>query len=101
MSVDEPYEKLRVALGLQTRHLDSVIHALRDRDEEPLRVTLLMIQAFGVTANSVLRLTATRDMAIRDCFGMARSGFELATNICYIEASGVEAARRAQDHALL
>ena len=41
MSVDEPYEKLRVALGLQTRHLDSVIHALRDRDEEPLRVTLL------------------------------------------------------------
>jgi hypothetical protein len=53
-----------------------------------------------VSIHSVLRLTENIDMAIRDCFGIARSTSELAVNVAYIVASPVEIARRAQQHAM-
>jgi hypothetical protein len=103
----DAYEEMRSIIYIQTRNLDSLIHMLMNRDDrqgaderEIIKVTVLMIQALGVTMHSVLKLTAERDMAIRDCYGMARSTFELSVNICYIAASGVEAARRADRHAM-
>ena len=58
-----------------------------------------MAQAVGVSINSVLRLTDTRDMAIRDCFGIARSAAETAVNLAYIAIAGSTAAERAIQHA--
>ena len=107
MSISEadPYDAMRSAVFLQTRNLDRVLSELSsatlEADDEPVvRVTLLMLQALGVTMHSVLKLTAERDMAIRDCYGLARSAFELAVNLCFITASGVEEARRAERHAM-
>lgn len=100
------WRKLRAAMYVQTRALDAVLHALKDHekfsadDREIIDVTIMMIQGLGVSVHSVLKLTEERDMAIRDCLGIARAGFELATNICFITAAGVEEARRAQRHAL-
>ena len=59
-----------------------------------------MIHALGISIHSVLKLSAVRDMAIRDGYGIARSATELAVNICYIAAGGGEIARRAERHAL-
>ncbi len=102
----DPIDQLRGILATQTRYLDLVIHRLSDfhgrspDDQNVLRVTLLMAQGLGVTIHSALKLTAERDMAIPDCFGLARSGFELAVNTCFIVAEGVDAARRADNHAM-
>lgn len=93
-------------LYAQTRLLDTLIQRLADQPHRPiesdevLRVTMLMIQALGVSIHSVIRLTQSRDMSIRDCFGIARSVSELAVNICYIAAGGPEVAQRAGRHAL-
>ncbi len=93
-------------LHAQTRLLDTLIQRLADQPQRPiesdevLRVTVLMIQALGVSTHSVIKLTESRDMSIRDCFGIARSVSELAVNICYIAAGGSEVAQRAGRHAL-
>jgi hypothetical protein len=57
-----------------------------------------MLQAIGVSIHSVLRLTEKRDMAIRDCFGIARSAAETAVNVAYIAVEGSAAAERAIRH---
>jgi Family of unknown function (DUF5677) len=106
LRADDAYEKMRSVIYTQTRNLDRLIHMLmtpegQSADErEIIKITVLMIQGLGVTMHSVLKLTAERDMAIRDCYGMARSAFELAVNICYIAASNVEVARLAERHAM-
>jgi hypothetical protein len=111
MNEPEPNEsfadQFREVVQSQTRLLDALIQLLSDRLDEPInedqeaviRVTILMIQAFGVSVHSVLKLTEEPDMGIRDCFGIARSATELAVNICYIAAAGRTAAGRAERHA--
>jgi len=91
---------------MQIRMLDVLIATIMNEFEkdngnkEVIRVTAMMVQAFGVTANTIHKITEDKDMSIRDCFGMARSAFELALNICYIVSSGPEMARRADRHAM-
>lgn len=104
----EPREELRAFLYSQTRILDALITALTtkmdeglaDDDRTILNITLLMVQSLGVSFHSILKLTDTRDMAIRDAYGIARSSSELAVNVCFIVATGAETARRAERHAL-
>lgn len=104
---DTQVDALRESLYRETRLLDALIHHLANgdgasqrTDPDVGRITVLMLQALGVSLHSVLRLTEARDMAIRDAYGIARSASELAVNICYIAVEGGEAARRAERHAL-
>jgi hypothetical protein len=108
MSVSPPQERAlvldfflaegRAILAAQTRALDAVIHdmSMLDPDQErlELRIPLLMLQAVGVSIHSVLALTTTRSMAIRDCFGISRSAVETAVNAAFICVTGVDEARR-------
>lgn len=96
---------LRSALREQTRMLDQLIAGLQEAfeqrtDERAIPVCVLMIQSLGVSIHSVLRLSSEKGMAIRDCFGIARSATELAVNICYIAAGGDDVVKRAERHAL-
>ena len=99
----------RVLCGLlarQVRLIDIAIAALIVRDQSAaddkvvIDTILLMIQGMGVSAHSILKLTTTLDMALRDCLGIARSIVETAINAAYIVAGGPETARLAQRHAL-
>ncbi len=97
---------LRSLLAQQTRLLDQVIsdlvanrEAVRAIEPDVVEVVILMAQAIGVSIHSILRLTEERDMAIRDCFGIARSVHELALNAAFVVAKGVDEARRAKRHA--
>lgn len=108
MSVSPPQERAQVldhfqaegraVLAAQTRALDAVIHdmSMLDADQErlELRIPLLMLQAVGVSIHSVLALTTTRSMAIRDCFGICRSAVETAINAAFICVAGVDEASR-------
>jgi hypothetical protein len=96
---------LRSLLATQARILDFLIHGLVNESATPIdpvvmQTTALMVQALGLSIHSILRLTATKDMAIRDAFGIARSVTELAVNVCYIGVGGRPIAERAQRHAL-
>lgn len=100
--IDEFHQRGRALLHAQTRALDAVIHDLHLRDSDmedrAVRVPLLMLQAVGVSLHSVLALTKSRDMAIRDCFGIARSAVETAVNAAYIAIGGATAAEQAIRH---
>jgi hypothetical protein len=102
---------LRGVLSKQTRALDLAIHSLSNgdgvgkpeelqRQKEVIETILLLIQGMGVSAHSIVRLTDPLDMAIRDCFGIARSICESGINVGYIVTCGSEAAARARQHAL-
>lgn len=81
----------RELLRLQCRALDALIEAIAghpDAHSDLDRITIWMLQAIGVSANSILKLTDTVDMSIRDCFGIARSAAETAVNVSYIAVGG-------------
>ena len=81
--------------------MDALIHALAaTRDDEVADVVVLMAQAIRSSVESILKLTESLDLPIRDAFGIARSVVEQAANVTYIAVVGPEAARRAQMHAL-
>jgi len=92
----------RALLHAQTRALDAIIHDLHlidpAMDKLAIRVPLLMLQAVGVSIHSVLALTRSRDMAIRDGFGIARSAVETALNAAYIAVGGHPLAAQAVRH---
>ncbi len=96
------HERGRKILHAQTQALDAVIHDLHlldpHMDKMAIRVPLLMLQAVGVSINSVLALTQRRDMAIRDGFGIARSAAETAVNAAYIAVGGEPMAEKAVRH---
>jgi hypothetical protein len=94
----------RDLLFFQTRAIDAVIHDLArptqenvEVDEDDL-VLVWMLQAIGVSIHSVFRLTEHQDMAIRDCFGIARSAAETAVNVAYIAVEGRPIAEQAIRH---
>lgn len=98
--------ELRGLLEAQTRLLDGLIQKIvSPKAEEPrlaseiALVVPMMIQSLGVSSHSILRLSETIDMAMRDCFGIARSSCELAVNVCFIAASEPAVAERARRHA--
>ena len=99
---DELHDRGRALLHAQTRALDGVIHDLHlidpDKNKPSVRIPLLMLQAVGVSFHSVLTLTQTRDMAIRDGFGIARSSIETAVNAAYIAVGGEPLAEQAIRH---
>lgn len=101
-SHDNVHERGRQLLFAQTRALDAIIHDLHlldpAMDKVAIRVPLLMLQAVGVSINSVLALTQTRDMSIRDCFGIARSAVETSVNAAYIAVGGEPLAEQAIRH---
>lgn len=103
---DELKNKLREILADETQLLDHLIHDLSqidhgDAERKYIADTIvLMLQSVGVSVHSILRLTEAIDMAIKDCFGIARTVSEMCINISYIAASDVEVARRARAHAL-
>jgi hypothetical protein len=96
---------VRGLLGHQARALDQLIHDVAPRAGSVVEVghttrcVVWMLQAVGVSIHSVLRLTENRDMAIRDCFGIARSAAETAVNVAYIAVGGSAVAERAIRHA--
>lgn len=63
------------------------------------RVLVPMLQAPGSSSHSIVNLSEKPGLQTRDCFSVSRSVVELAVNICYILASGEEAAERAERHA--
>ena len=99
-------DQLRLLMAEQTRLLDLLIHELAQKNfddaeiDEIANTVLLMLQSMGVSVHSILRLTDTVDMAIKDCFGIARTVSEMSINVAYIVSSDVEVARRAKLHAL-
>ncbi|MEO6091663.1 MAG: hypothetical protein ABIT04_10560 [Novosphingobium sp.] len=101
-AADELHQRGRNVLHAQTRALDALIHDLHlldhDMDKPAIRIPLLMLQAVGVSMHSVLALTLSRDMAIRDGFGIARSAVETAVNAAYISVGGEPVAERAIRH---
>lgn len=90
----------------QTRLLDFLIHQLVEANELNEEQTFIaetikiMLQSIGVSIHSILKLTESLDMAIKDCFGIARTVSEMSINVAYIASSDVGVARRAQMHAL-
>lgn len=62
-------------------------------------VLALMLQAAGSSSHTLVRLSDGPGLHTRDCYSIARSVVELAANICYVVASGPEAADRASRHA--
>jgi hypothetical protein len=99
---DRFHDRGRGVLHAQTRALDAIIHDLNLLDPEldkiAIRVPLLMLQAVGVSVHSVLALTRSRDMAIRDGFGITRSAVETAVNAAYIAVGGEALAEQAIRH---
>lgn len=63
------------------------------------RVLVPMLQALGSSSHTIAMLSEKPSLQTRDCFSVSRSVVELAVNICYILASGEEAAERAERHA--
>lgn len=98
------YQGVRGLLGHQARALDELIHDVAPpigqavEVDHTTRCVVWMLQAIGVSMHSVLRLTERRDMAIRDCFGIARSAAETAVNVAYIAVGGSTVAERAIRH---
>jgi hypothetical protein len=59
----------------------------------------LLLQAAGSSSNTLVQLSSKSGLHTRDCYSIARSVVEVATNICYIMAEGPDAAERAMRHA--
>jgi hypothetical protein len=99
-------DELRALIYAQTRLLDFLIHNLikvSELSEEQAYIAetiKMMLQSIGVSMHSILKLTEDIDMAIKDCFGIARTISEMSINVAYITVSDVGVAHRAQAHAL-
>lgn len=98
-------DELRALMHAQTRLLDLLIQKLvetkdLDKDQIIIAETIkIMLQSIGISIHSILKLTDKLDMAIKDCFGIARTVSEMSINVAYITSSNVEIAERAQTHA--
>lgn len=98
-------DELRALIYAQTRLLDLLIHHLvettsLDKDQTIIVETIkTMLQSIGISMHSILKLTEEINMAIKDCFGIARTVSEMSINVAYITTSNVEIAKRAQTHA--
>lgn len=96
------HQRGRQILRAQTLAIEALIDELRSLDttgDDPsIRLPVLMLQAVGVSVHSVLALTKERNMAIRDCFGIARSAVETAVNAAFIAISGAPMAEKAVRH---
>lgn len=100
---------MRDLIQSQIRQVDGCLHSLvlnRDGlralpkgEKEVFNVITTMIHMVGISGHSILKLTETIDMSIRDAFPLARSIIEGVVNICFIMAEGVEAAQKASRHA--
>jgi hypothetical protein len=62
-------------------------------------VLALMLQTLGSSSHTLVRLSDRPGLHTRDCYAIARAIVELAANICYVAASGPEAAEKAARHA--
>src|SRR5690606_33888412 len=58
----------------------------------------MMLHAIGISLHNVVKLTSSRDMAIRDCFGIARTVTETAVNLAFIAVGGEPVAQKAVRH---
>lgn len=100
--LDELHQSGRDLLQAQARALDAIIQDLHirdsDLDQPAIRIPVLMLQAVGVSMQSVLALTQSRDMSIRDGFGIVRSAVETAVNAAYISIGGSPVAEQAIRH---
>lgn len=63
------------------------------------RVLVPMLQALGSSSHTIAILSEKPGLQTRDCFSVSRSVIELAVNLCYILATGEEAAEQAERHA--
>lgn len=111
MSLEESKDSVRELLGQLTRQIDFAIYAIVEghgvlnqkaltEQSDVIKTVFLMIQGVGVSIHSIIKLTSSIDMGIRDCFGIARSVSEGALNATYIIAGGSEVAAKARRHAL-
>ena len=110
LPADQGKDAIRNLMVELTRLLDFAIHSLSSSEgvesapwtaaqQEIARTIALMVQGIGVSIHSIVKLTASLDMGIRDCFGIARSVCEGSINVAYIIAGGSEVAARAHRHA--
>lgn len=67
--------------------------------DKVVKVLPLLLQATGSSTNTLLQLSSSPGLHTRDCYSIARTIFETATNICYIISQGDDAADRALRHA--
>lgn len=100
--VDDQREIINLLLlSLRGTEIDTVERPDKLSDDKYLIDTvIMMIQAIGVSMNSIYRLSENTEMTLRDCFPIARSIIETVVNIAFIMAGGEDAAKRAQRHAL-
>lgn len=100
---------MRQIVFTQTRGIDACLHLLKqDRDGEAalpkgepevFRVILTMIHMVGMSGHSILKLTDEVSLGAKDAYPVARAIVEGVVNVCYIMATGREAAERASRHA--
>lgn len=111
MKPEAAREHIRALLLELTEHIGFAMHCLATGDKvsnkvkfvengDVIKTIYFMIDALRSSTKSIIKLTDTFDMGIRDCFGIARSISESAINVCYIIAAGDEAASLARRHAL-
>ncbi len=67
--------------------------------EEEVSSTLApMLQAIGISCNSLINLSEDSGLQTRDCYSICRSVVECAINVCYIIAEGKSTAECALRH---
>jgi hypothetical protein len=69
-------------------------------DLEVVDTVIMMVQGIGVSVRSILKLSETLDMSLRDCLSISRSVVETSINVAYIVAGGSQIATQARRHAL-
>ena len=107
LPLDRARDRIRDLLAAQVDIVELAIGLIRIQaekltgdDQETARVSWVLMRGVATSMRSVLLLTASFDMSIRDCFGIARSIFESSVNVAYIAAVGPPVALRAMRHAM-
>lgn len=106
LPLDQARDRIRDLLSTQVGIVElatglMIIEAekLKGDDQETARVIWVLMRDVVTSMRSILLLTASFDMSIRDCLGIARSIFESSVNVAYIASVGPPAALRAMRHA--
>jgi len=110
--MEESIQALSKILNRQCRIIDALIAAtighqsaksirgeLIEVPDKVMVVLPLLLQAAGSSTNTLIRLSDASGLHTRDCYSIARSIVEIASNICFVIAEGPEAADRAMRHA--
>ena len=107
LPIDQARDRVRELLAAQagivelaTGLMGIEAEKLERDDYDTASVISVLMRGVATSMRSVLLLTASFDMSIRDCFGIARSIFESSVNIAYIATVGPPAALRAKRHAM-